>query len=666
MKCWYLIFTLVAGFSFSSADLAAHGGTYIGPEDVVPPGGRPPAGTTPPAPTTPSPPGTPPSTPPSGSPPSPATPPTPMAPTGPNATTGNQAIGQDLSTWVFWWEFNKDRFLNLKVKVRGALPITDGAGPLAGLGNGAKIANTMAPSRLQIHNLVVPALIELIGKERNPDIATASMIALAKIGVRPEDCRGIFETHLDASVQEVRETAVISYGIMQDEGAIPILESLLLETKAGKELAGSTEVGRRTRAFAAFSLSLIGRQSKRNEIKEKVADLLYATLITDSSASKDIRVACVIGLGILDIEDPTEVVQNLSVLLDQDKMDQLVLAHIPNAMAKLLRNLPPGNTTRDAVIDQLMGYLKNRKTNRLLQQSSVQALGMLAVTGDSRNPEIFDILQHIQKKGRSRQLKNFTAISMAYLGAADLAMRNQVTDFLVTKMKKSSTLYEPWCGLSLGVMAFLLKEKGKSLHPLAMEATLEKFLSQKSPEAKGAYAIALGLMDYKLAKSPIRASLDEYRVSQFRGYAAISLGLLHAREHLPLLKQIVAESKRDPEMLMQASIGLGLMQDRSAVSNLLVYLVPENGRKPKLSVLSAVATALGFIGDKSSVTPLVNTMKNSRINQLGRAFAAVSLGMVADKDLMPWNSVFGSDLNYRAAVITLTDRQTGTGILDIR
>jgi len=667
MKHWYLIFTLAAGFIFSSADLAAHGGTYVGPGDVVPPGGRPPTGSQPPSPVTPPSPDSPPATPPTGSPPTPVTPPTPPSiPGTPTVTGPGQTIGADLSTWVFWWEFNKDRFLNLKVKVHGSGPRTDGAGPLAGLGAGAKVANTMAPTRLQIHNLVVPALIDLIENEGDRDIASATMIALAKIGVRPEECRVIFEQNLDAPVQEIRETAVLAYGIMGDEGAIPILESLLLETKLGQTLVGGKEVGRRTRAFAAYSLALVGNHAKQEEIKQKVADLLYVSLLTDTTASKDIRVACVIGLGILDSPDPTDTVQKLSAILEQEKMDQLVLAHIPNAMAKLLHNLPPGNPTRDAVIDQLLQLLNDRKANRLLRQSSVQALGMLIVPGDSRNQDIFTRLAFLSKKGRNPQLKNFTAISMAYLGAADPAMRKQVTDFLITKMKKSSTTYEPWCGLSLGVMAFLLKEKGESLHPLAMEATLEKFEGQKSPEPKGAYAIALGLMNMEAAQMPLRVSLEKSSVSQFRGYAAIALGLLDAKEHLPLLNEIVAESKRDPELLMQASIGLGLMQDRGAVSNLLIYLFPENGKKPRLSVLAAVATALGFIGDKSSVTPLVDTMNNKSVSPLGRAFAAVSLGMVADKYDMPWNSVFSSDLNYRAAVVTLTDQNTGAGLLDIR
>ncbi|MGB0954323.1 MAG: HEAT repeat domain-containing protein [Planctomycetota bacterium] len=570
-----------------------------------------------------------------------------------------------MSTWVFWWEFNKDYFLNLKAKVRGIETTTDGASPLTGLGAGGQAANTLAPTQAQKQNLIVPALFALMESEDDRDIATGTMISLAKIGMRPEDARLVFRKHLDAPAQEVSETAALAFGIMQDVGAIPTLESLLRDTKEGQALTGGTEVNLRTRTFAAYSLALIGHQSESEEVKLNIADTLYDVLVTDSSSIKDIRVACVIGIGVLDLPDATDMVRKLSQMLEAKKMDQLVLAHLPNAMAKLLRKMPAGDATRDAAIDQFIGILRDKKRSTAVRQSTIQAVGMIAIANDPRNRDIYDILVHQQKKGGNQQVKHFTAISMAYLGVAAPDVRPDVTKFLVDKMKKSSTPYEPWCGLSLGVMVFLLQEKGEAIEPFVMEATLAKFNKEKSPDPKAAYAIALGLMKNEAAKGDIRAALEKSSVSSFRGYAAISLGLLNGREYLGYIGEVVDNAKRDPDLLKQASIGLGLMKDRNAVGKLLEFLDPTDGRPPRLAVLSAVATALGFIGEKSSVQPLVDTMTNERLTDLGRAFASVSLGMVADKDDMPWNSVFGQDLNYRAAVSTLIDQQTGTGILDI-
>lgn len=83
----------------------AHGGTYRGPGDTVPPGGggggNGGGGTTPGGPSGPSNPG-----PGGGTTPGPTGPgPTGNGPTnGPN--TGSQAIGVDLTNWQFWWGFN--------------------------------------------------------------------------------------------------------------------------------------------------------------------------------------------------------------------------------------------------------------------------------------------------------------------------------------------------------------------------------------------------------------------------------------------------------------------------------------------------------------------------------------------------------------------------------
>jgi hypothetical protein len=82
-----------------------------------------------------------------------------------------------------------------------------------------------------------------------------------------------------------------------------------------------------------------------------------------------------------------------------------------------------------------------------------------------------------------------------------------------------------------------------------------------------------------------------------------------------------------------------------------------------LAKLSAIASALGFIGDSRTVEPLKAMLFNDKLGPLSRAFAAVALGGVADKEMLPWNSKIGVNVNYRAAVEVLTNRQSG--ILDI-
>jgi HEAT repeat protein len=79
--------------------------------------------------------------------------------------------------------------------------------------------------------------------------------------------------------------------------------------------------------------------------------------------------------------------------------------------------------------------------------------------------------------------------------------------------------------------------------------------------------------------------------------------------------------------------------------------------------MSAISQALAYVGDRSTVTPLRDMLLDERLTPLTRAFAAVALGGIADKEKLPWNSKIGRNMNYRAAVETLI--QSGNGILEI-
>jgi HEAT repeat protein len=678
MKRLTTLLVLAASLGLS-AQLSAHGGTYKGPGDTVPPGGGGASTPTPPstpatpgAPSTPSTPGTP------GTPNTPNTPSTPpSAPGGASApTTGGQADQTDLSTWQFWWEFNKDRFLNLRAKIHSGDSQTDGVGVLTGLGGGAQQNNTSAPSEQQILTQVLPALHAAVKGEKDQDILTGVMIALAKCGRdNLGDARKLYLDNLDAQVQEVAETAAISFGILKDASAIDdVLLPLLTDTPVGRKLVGKNEVPIRTRTFAAYGIGLVGSYSKDPGIKQIAATHLFDALMADKSALKDIRVASIIGLGLLDLQDPSaiaDVVNRLSEYLAAATDDDIVLAHVPNAMAKLLRGLPAEDLAlRDKVLDQTLELIGQRsKAGNLTKMSAVQALGMLARPSDPRSKDIFAALEEASDKAKDQQVRNFTAISMAYLGSADPDFDSEqnkqpVTKFLLANLKKSNTSYEMWSGLALGVMAFQLAEKNLAIPDAVNRAVLDKLEESKSSDQLSAYALALGLMDCQGAVKSIRDKMEDNTTGEFLGYGSIALGLLQARGERGFLMQIIDEKRRDEDLLKQAAIGLGLMKDKTVVKKLLDFMNPTEGR-PTLSVLASTATAIGFIGDTNSISPLIETLRNVKLTALGRAFAAEALGMVGDKETMPWNSRIGEDLNYRASVSTLVEKSVANGILDI-
>ena len=127
------------------------------------------------------------------------------------------------------------------------------------------------------------------------------------------------------------------------------------------------------------------------------------------------------------------------------------------------------------------------------------------------------------------------------------------------------------------------------------------------------------------------------------------------------ITEIVKDSTYRPQLLQQASIALGLLGDQNVVQDLIDTLA----NSKSLATQAALSAALGFIGDKRSIDPLVEMLGNKNLTDRARGFAAVALGIVADKEELPWNSKIAQNLNYIASTQTLNDNAGGTGILNI-
>ena len=79
-------------------------------------------------------------------------------------------------------------------------------------------------------------------------------------------------------------------------------------------------------------------------------------------------------------------------------------------------------------------------------------------------------------------------------------------------------------------------------------------------------------------------------------------------------------------------------------------------------MLGSTAWALGRLG---SVEYLQRAIHNDQIQVLNRAMAITALGILSSRDPQPWNAELARNLNYRAAVETLTTRAAPPGILDL-
>lgn len=679
----------------------AHGGTYRGPGDTVPPGGGGGGGGGA-GPSTPSPSG--PST---GGPSGPSTP-SPAGPAGvPTGGGGNRGggpttggpgtSGPDLTLWEFWWGFNKDPYLNLKAAIYNEVS-TDFEEAFLGDGTKSQKKNSLRPSESAIREKIVPALKEALEKERANDIVTGAMVALAKIGdVKNEEGKSELEAaiakFLSDSQQEIAETAAVALGILANDGSVKTLENLVSDNETGRADVKANEVPYRTRAFAAYGLGLIGARTNSNQVRQEVATILMGMLNKPDTSTRDVKVACLVALGLTPIAIETTESDDKSAtasrqneiqwVLDFMKSENnhyLVRAHAPTAMARLLngdsikpkdaKQIPP--ELREKVARALLDALDDHsKEKDEVQQSCVLALGQIADTDqDKLDTEIRDRLMKIAEKSNDIQAKNFACISLAQIGGRQGAGEDNdkgvkaLRNFLGEKMTKGSTHIRPWAGLSVGVMERAIADNpagGQSPSGSQKEALRAALKDAKTPDEQGAYSIGCGIARDLEAKANLIDKLKQAAGDETRGYVAVSLGLIGDREAIKPIQDIVKESKYKPALLKQAAIGLGLLGDKELVQDMCTML----GEAKGLSAQAAIASALGFIGDSRSIDPLITMLKKKEgITDSARGFAAVALGIVADKEPLPWNSKISVNVNYRANTTTLTG-ENGTGILDI-
>jgi len=656
-----------------------HGGQYRGPGDVVPPnpgggpGGRTPG---PRGPSTPGPAG--PNTPGPGGPSTPG-------PNGPNAggpaapgsagpTTGPRGvpIGIDLTKWQFWWEFNKDPFINLKDSIHASIITTGSDEFFMGGSRRNEGKDTMKPSESEVLNKVLPSLKRKMDTTDQRDIISSCLVAMAKIGRNHRDFNILDEmkVRLSSRDQEIRETAALAMGISQLPEALEYLPDLAKDTSKGRKLVNRPSVDNRTRAFSCYGLGLLAHSTNNSDVKWRCYITLREVLKTSIKrgvVDRNIPVAAINGIRLLqpyaggnakDANLLTQAVHTLYIYYTKDvgQGEQMIQSHIPPAIAQLIgRDGDKDNKFKDR-------FVKDLKTNgraRETYQSAVIALGMLTYPPEINkvHKKYSDELLKYYKKGKDPQARNFALMALGKIGG-----NYNRNNLLIAFDKGSKAMVKPWAAISLGVLAFETNSEGAEIDYTIGNALHRSLKEIKNDETKSAIAVALGLCKFRDAADSIELLLSQYRNrDELAGYLCISLALMGNDRSIDRISNIVEMAIRRPDLLKQGAIALGKLGDKSVTTELQQMLRSDKHRN--VAKLSAIAAALGYIGDRRSIDPLLRMLNDESITPLSRAFAAVALGGVADKESLPWNSKIAVDMNYRAAVETLTNQSTG--ILDI-
>ncbi|MCA8969706.1 MAG: hypothetical protein KDC95_07980 [Planctomycetes bacterium] len=664
MNATSILATLACGLL--TFPVLAHGGQYRGPGDTVPPGaggrgGRSGGGG---GPTTPGPTG-----------PSGPTSPTPGrtggnsggpggGPGGGGPVTGGRGytITEDFGTWQYWWEYNKDAYLDLKRHVFAGGTTTGLDDLVVGRGVDMVRSETLRPSETDLRSKVLPALIAgLESPSSNRDLVSSSMIALAKIG-RDRSMLPRLEKRLADTVQEIREVAALSMGISAMPEALDTLIDLATNTARGRSLSKQTKaVDTRTRAFACYGCGLIAHDTKDIAIKQRVFETMKSLLDNPNVDRSDIMIAALQAIRLLRIEPVDQdrvacelhagVSAYLRAFVDRKDSDAtaVVRAHAFTALARIT-----GSASDPTIRRRFVEALEDDKVALWIRQSAALGLGQITSEDDQ---DTCDVLRRAIKVNKDQQTKRFCAIALGQIGGA----KNR--DVLRRELLTSKSSMKPWVALGLAILCDATRKRGDiDSIGRSISADLQRELREaKDPAVASGLAIALGILrerdaDHALLKGLVHFKND----SAAAGYFAIALGMIDGQSAREDIRALLEKSVRDDSLFARCSIALGLLGDKTIASNLIARLLDDENT---VAVASSVSQALGFIGDRNSLDGLVTIVKDPARKNIPRAFAAVALGLIGAKEDLPWNSKIARDINYRANVDTLTNGSTG--ILDI-
>jgi len=550
-----------------------------------------------------------------------------------------------------WWEFNKDAYLDVKARV---VRSRDAAAQ---------------PSVDQIDRDVVPVLLQALKDTRQPDLASACLIALGKIAPDPETsgARAAILAALREGSQETRETAALALGITRRSWVLPDLLALAEDVAPGRRLLDRARVDERTRAFAIYGLGLVAERSDDLDLRERVVGSLTAILAHARNQDLDLALATVYGLR---LACPSPRQRTLrSWTLTQRVVDslwsyarrrarptqELVQAHAMQAVAHILGDDDSGVAAK--YLEPLVEQLREPDGRRAaMAQSAAIGAGYLVRPGDA---EACAALRTLARRGTDRHARALALIALGQIGG------DENREFLLKTLAEGHKVtVKPWAALALGVMRFRARAEAgvqRADDRTVGRALRDALMEVKADEARGAFAIALGLAHHVEAAADVRAVLaDSDRQDELAGYLALGLALLGDQGALPQLRDVAKRSLRRPQLLRQVATATGMLGDRDAASSLLGLV---SGSDLSVATLGAVAGALGQIGDGRSLRPLAQVVADGHVPDLARAFAAAAMGGIVDDDMLPWNASLAAGVNYCSVLPSLTDGMGG--VLDI-
>jgi HEAT repeat protein len=495
-------------------------------------------------------------------------------------------------------------------------------------------------------------------KDISYHIQGAAELGLAKIGDETivETLKKMARNDGKEYHREVVESAGLAFGLLQIDK--PDIRSFLIEIVKDAKHDGTF-----LRPFSAISLGLLG---DKNDVDRSVMSGMIEVLSRKESG-QDIKPSCLLAIGLMGND---QAVPELLTMVKTKKtsaknaveLDDTDLAYAIGALGKIGQPKldKPGEET--AVIDEIIKIVDKdaKKWTTNPRRSAAIALGQIGPRCEPKvQKRVFDALKNLADDGEDAQERNFAIMSIGRLGAApgvEDQTRNDAIAFLRKQLDKGKGLTPPFCALAMGLIGRQLFEEGKQAPEEEIRKPIrEKFVEKGiEPRARGAYAVASGLVHDPLATEPMIEALKDHGLDKrIRGYCAVGLGMIGDPKALEAIKQTLKDDA-DRDLRVQTAIAAGLMGDASVIPDIVKILEDKDASNYELG---SAALALGQIGDEKAIAVLVKIAKDEAKNypDLTRALATVALGQIGDRRDVPTLARLATDINYRAHAAAITE-----------
>ena len=337
---------------------------------------------------------------------------------------------------MFWWEFNKDPFINLKATVHQPRTVINSDSFFMTARTACDASDSLRPTTTEIDLKVVPTLLRTLNATDQRDIISSCLVALAKIGRDSASVSVLdqFRKRLVSRDQEIRETAALAMGIWAKPEAIEDLQALLLDTQHGRRLVDRSVVDVRTRAYAAYALGLIAHAQAEVAVKNRVAGSLAKAL--ETAEHRNLSVSVINALGLLNLrgDDPGTASLRADALASLDHYfhrdlgpsHQMIQAHVPLAVANLLEDTA-NQALRDRYVSVYVEVLNRGhgraevRANLTRAQSAAMALGRLAKPHEAGSPHahVSKALLKCYRECKDKQTGYFALMSLGRIGGSE-------------------------------------------------------------------------------------------------------------------------------------------------------------------------------------------------------------------------------------------------------